>query len=188
MKCTATNRQGKPCRINASPGANVCWRHGANAPQVKANAAIRVELSRWGMDGNTDLADPGETLLRLLTQSKIRAELYSAEVSKMVDEHGMQEALTGDVQVIDPQSGTLTKINEYVRAMAQLELQERDRCAKFAKLALDAGIAERQVRIAERQGALIEQVLMTAFERMDLSADQRQLAPAAIREALQLVA
>jgi hypothetical protein len=37
----------------------------------------------------------------------------------------------------------------------QLEAKERDRCANFASKAVAVGLAERTVRIAERQGQLI---------------------------------
>jgi len=40
--CTATNRQGEPCRNHAVVGARVCHLHGGAAPQVKRKAALRL--------------------------------------------------------------------------------------------------------------------------------------------------
>jgi hypothetical protein len=40
---------------------------------------------------------------------------------------------------------------EAIRGLAELEAKERERCASFASKAVAAGIAERTVRIAERQ-------------------------------------
>jgi hypothetical protein len=50
--------------------AVVCSSHGGAAPQVRARAAVRDEVFRWGL-GNVDV-DPGETLLKLVAQSAAR--------------------------------------------------------------------------------------------------------------------
>jgi len=42
--CTATTRQGKPCRQPAIRGASVCKMHGGNAPQVRKAAALRLAM------------------------------------------------------------------------------------------------------------------------------------------------
>lgn len=186
-RCTATSKQtGKPCGNAAIPGGLVCRHHGGGAPQVRARATVVAEIDSWGLGDTT--VDPGETLLRLLSQAVARAEKYAAQVAAQVEEHGLYDALVGDRLIQDPDSGRVTKIDEYVRAMALIEAQERDRAAKFAKMAIEAGLAERQVRLAERQGALIEQVLVAAFEHLELTAEQRRAAPDAIRAALAIVA
>jgi hypothetical protein len=56
--------------------------------------------------GGTDV-DPGETLLRLLAQARARAQVYAAEVARVVAEHGLQEALVGDRFVQNPDTGRL---------------------------------------------------------------------------------
>ena len=70
------------------------------------------------------------------------------------------------------------KACEYIRGLAQLEPQERDRCANFATKAVAAGPAERTVRIAERQGQLI--VLQAALREVDLSPEQASAFKAAL--------
>ena len=186
-RCTAKRSNGQPCKRWAIKGAMVCTAHGAAAPQVRAKAAVVAEVQAWGLGDST--IDPGETLLRLLTQSVARAEGYAAELAAEVDRQGgsLADALTGESLILNPNNGNLQKVGEYVRAMAMLEAQERDRAAKFAAQAIAAGLAERQVRLAERQGVLIEQVITAAFERLDLSVEQRRAAPAAIRAALAAV-
>jgi hypothetical protein len=44
---------------------------------------------------------------------------------------------------------------EAIRGLADLEAKERERCGNFASKAVAAGLAERTVRIAERQGQLM---------------------------------
>ena len=59
----------------AIKGGEVCRKHGGAAGQVKAKAAVRAELLSWGLGDAT--VDPGEVLLRLVTQSAARAERYA---------------------------------------------------------------------------------------------------------------
>jgi hypothetical protein len=62
-------------KAKAIPGGTVCRWHGGAAGQVKAKAAVRAELLGWGLGDAT--VDPGEVLLRLVTQSAARAERYA---------------------------------------------------------------------------------------------------------------
>src|SRR4051794_6172014 len=58
-----------------------------------------------------------------------------------------------------------------------------DRAAKHAKLALDAGVAERQVAIAEREGEMLAQVIKAILGDLGLSKQQRE-APGVVRRHL----
>jgi hypothetical protein len=76
VQCAAVSKQtGKQCKAKAIPGGTVCLWHGGAAGQVKAKAAVRAELLGWGLGDAT--VDPGEVLLRLVTQSAARAERYA---------------------------------------------------------------------------------------------------------------
>ena len=163
----------------------MCPSHGGNAPQVRRRAAVRAELESWGLDAVT--VDPGETLLRLLSQSAARAERYAAALQRLVDEQGLEGALVGDTLVIDNE-GTSRKVGEYVRGLAQIESQERDRAANFAQLAIKAGLAERQVRVAERQTELVEQALAATLSDLGMSDDEQQKAFGRLAHHLRLIA
>jgi hypothetical protein len=52
--------------------------------------------------------------------------------------------------------------------------EERDRLARFSKAALDAGVAERAVKLAERTGAAIAEVLQRVFGDPVLGLNPRQ--------------
>lgn len=104
VMCTAVSKQtGKPCKLKAIPGGTVCRFHGGAAKQVKAKAAVRAELITWGVADALD--DPGEVLLRLVTQSRKRADLYAhllqeafeaAERLKQAHAAGMNIEAEGD--------------------------------------------------------------------------------------------
>jgi hypothetical protein len=74
---------------------------------------------------------------------------------------GGVSALVGQTYSLSA-SGHLYATGEAVRGLARLESEERDRCATFAAKAIAAGLAERQVRLAERQGALVVEILRAA--------------------------
>jgi hypothetical protein len=84
--------------------------------------------------------------------------------------------------------GYLYATGEQNRGLADLEAKERDRCANFAAKAITAGLAERQVRLAERQGELIVQVLTAVFDDLGLSEEQQEVAPDVIARHLTLLA
>jgi hypothetical protein len=184
-KCKGKTR-GRPCEAWPVKGALVCIAHGGGAPQVQAKARVRVELMSWGLDAQT--VDPGETLLRLVSQSAARAERYARELfDKLADDEdgALRKALVADVWIVDLE-GEAHKAGEYVRALAKLEADERDRCANFCRIAIAAGLAERQVRLAERQGQMIAEVLRTVMgdPELGLTEAQKIALPAVARRAL----
>lgn len=185
-KCVARNRAGTQCGNYAIPGGTVCKIHGGSTGHIAAKAKVRAELESWGLDAPT--VDPGQTLLRLVSQSAARAERYAQELfAKLADDEdgALRKALVADVWILDLE-GESHKAGEYVRALAKLEAEERDRCANFCRIAIAAGLAERQVRLAERQGQLIAEVLRTVMGDPELGLTEAQKAalPAVARRAL----
>jgi hypothetical protein len=192
--CTGHRKDGEDCRAFALNGSDKCDRHLFN-PEARRKASVRAELERWGL-GDTTL-DPGEVLLRLVSQSANRAEFLSMLLQEQYErvESGEQETtLPARLSVFIGRTfalnrdGTPVPIAEAVRALVQLEGEERDRCANFAAKAVAAGLAERQVRLAERTGAMIAEVLRAVLsdESLGLSEDQRAAVPALLRQHLQI--
>jgi hypothetical protein len=81
-----------PCRNWPRRGTDVCPVHGGNAPQVKAKAAVRAEVMSWGLGDTT--VDPGEVLLRLVTQSAARCGLYASRLEEAYDAAGRLAQVT----------------------------------------------------------------------------------------------
>ena len=63
---------------------------------------------------------------------------------------------------------------EAIRGLADLEAKERERCANFASKAVAAGLAERTVRITERQGQLMMEMVQAALREVDHQAQERR--------------
>lgn len=225
-KCHAKTVAGNPCKQYAIRGGTVCAKHGGRAKQVRAKAAVRAELQAWGL-GDTNV-DPGEVLLKLVSQSAARAgryarlleEAYDAaerlkaaheaeelfETAELDDDEAERAAVqvarddlkrifnSGGVAALvghtydSSKDGGIFATGEAIRGLAQLEAAERDRCANFAAKAVAAGLATRQVELAERQGALMAQVVLAVFEELDLTDEQREAVPDVLERHLRLVA
>jgi hypothetical protein len=57
-----------------------------------------------------------------------------------------------------------------------------ERLAGFSKMAVDAGVAERQVRLSERQSEILAAVILTVVGELGLSDEQRGRVPALLAE------
>lgn len=183
-KCVHGKDTSSRCKNWPLKGGVVCRSHGGNAPQVRAKAAIRAELMAWGLDAPT--VDPGETLLKLVSQSAARAEGYALELKELASEHvNLRDALIREAY---GEFGTV--VGEYVRGLVALEAQERERCANWCVKAIAAGLAERQVRLAEKTGELMADVLRNVLgdPSLGLSSEQRRAVPDVIRRHLAISA
>lgn len=228
--CTGTTKAGAQCRRSPIAGARVCGLHGGAAPQVRAKAVVRAELMNWGLDSPT--VDPGETLLKLVSQSAARAAHYASlleqaydaaerlrraheagelfttrEDSGPDDDRGESPAVQQAREDLDrvfaiggvaalvgntygaSSSGSVYATGEAVRGLVVLEAQERERCAGWCIKAIAAGLAERQVRLAERQGALLADALRAVMgdASLGLSEEQRRAMPGVIRRHLSAI-
>jgi hypothetical protein len=190
-------------------GGMVCHAHGGKAPQVRAKADVRAELENWGL--TDELVNPDETLLKLVSQSARRVNLYAALLQDAFDAaerlrqaHEAGELLvdgdeatsksleqaqmdldriftTGGVGALigyrygaAGKEGYIYRVGEDLRGLADLEMKERELCAKFSSKAIAAGIAERQVRLAERQEDLAVAMLRAALNELDLPPQRAQ--------------
>lgn len=206
-RCRATSRRsGQRCGRAAIVGGTVCHIHGGKTPVVAAKAreravrmaaeeAARRMVARAGVD-----ADPIEHLLDSLYCSAALVQVYGQMVADLdnaaeVDLTARPGALRGEVWVETDEAG-----DQRLRADRLLVLDRQgftrphpfvalhhealDRRAKYAALAIQAGVAERQVRLAEQQGALVAQVLRGVLA--DLGVADHPDAPAVMRRHLQL--
>lgn len=185
-RCTGHKANGDRCGLPPIAGTTVCRKHGGAAPQVAAKAAVRAAVMNWGL-GDVHV-DPGETLLMLVAQSADRVRRYAREIADLVAESPrLRDALVGESWVVGD-DGQSRKAGEYIRGLVRLEMDERKLCGHFSKLALDAGIAARQVELAERFGSQLAEVLRLVFgdPELGLTEDQRRVAPLVARRHLEI--
>jgi hypothetical protein len=99
--------------------------------------------------------------------------------------HAQVVILESEVRSYDAQGGA-HQSRPGAKTMQRWE-RERDRMLNVAKTCIGLGIAERQVRLAERNGELIARVMIATAERLGLTPEQRLALPALVTEQVQLL-
>lgn len=78
---------------------------------------------------------------------------------------GGVSTLIGHTYAADKDGGVFAT-GEAIRGLVTLEAQERDRAAGMAAKAVAAGLATRQVELAERQGQLVADVIRSVLQQL----------------------
>ena len=90
--------------------------------------------------------------------------MYAQELKALVDESpNLREALVAEVW-ISTEHDTY-KAGEYVRGLAKLEAEERDRCASFCAKAVAAGLVKKQTELAQIQGEMLVKALQAVLDQ-----------------------
>lgn len=205
-ECVKPRSKGRGvCHGPAIEGTDSCRMHAGVSSEV-AKAQGRARITAFSALGGVPSIDPGLAVLASLHMSWLRVHLYARLLEEQVanDASGAHWAhpenltdgaaddqpspdgvrgLIGHTYAADKMAGIFAS-GEAVRALVQLEAQERDRAVKFAKVAHDMGIAEREVRLAEQQGELMATVIRNILGDLGLTPEQLELAPAAIQRRL----
>ena len=139
-----SRRTGKPCHQIAIEGVDACQEHsGMSRAATKAKGQAALMRAAFAETiAAADYADPGDVLLWAVTISARQVAWLRSLLA---------ERMTGDGK---PQID-----GDDLTALVKLEHDERRELARAAKSALDAGIAERQVRLAERVAEQLVAVL-----------------------------
>lgn len=172
-QCAAHTRRGKPCGGRPVKGARVCRMHGGAAAQVQAAAARRLAedkarevLLGFGVQVDTD---PHTQLARLINTSAGLVSFYEYQCRKL-----HPDALVwGDVEVRDDFRGLTVVQRGEISVWLRLYNEERDRLGRLCRDAIASGLAEREVRLAEQQGALVAEVLRLVLADLELTPDQQ---------------
>jgi hypothetical protein len=215
FECKAQRKHGAgDCHAIAIDGTPYCRMHAGVSLEV-ARAQGQARITAFSALGATPGIEPGYAVLASLHMSWLRVHMYARLLEEQVrneaDEPvggwgesqrtdgghtvgaGSQPSadgvagLIGHTYAADKQAGIFAA-SESQRALVQLESQERDRAVRYAKVAHDMGIAEREVRLAEKQGELLASVIRGVLDDLDLSEEQQAQAPAAIQARLRAVA
>lgn len=156
--------KGEPCRQwkgwgTEHRGWGHCRTHQGNTPNHEAQAAREAATAALASLGIQVRSDPAQALLEQVWEASGNVAFLRAGVQAL----GRAVALGGTPHVLTRMYG-----------------EERDRLARISKLALDAGIAERAITLAELQADAIVVVVTRVLDSLEL--------PRAQRDAAQLVA
>lgn len=172
-KCPTIKQGGERCKQPAGYrtdhlGYGQCIYHGGNSPALKTHAKkerLEHEVKTMGL--------PRE----IPPEQALMEEVYrSAGVVAWVGEQ------VSGLQVQDVFH--LTDMGTLPRAWVDVYRREREHLAKVAKMAIDAGIAERHVRIAEEQGRMLAAAIQKILGDLNLTPEQAAQAPKIVRRHL----
>lgn len=187
--CNARVGRGRCKRIAGANtdhlGLGACSRHGGGTPS--ANLAAARAMAAKVMGTPVDVS-PHEALLYCV-QITAAAVIYCND---MIGE--LVTALATPTIVTDREwsggeegGGFSTQVvtrDKEMNIWIRVRDEYVDRLAKFAKMAIDAGVEERLVRIAEKTAEFMRPVLQAIFDELELTAEQRERAPDILRRHL----
>jgi hypothetical protein len=156
---------GKTCVLKAGFGTDhsgfgKCKFHGGMSPSGKL-AAAREETRGTAFYGDPVDVTPGEALLQEVRRTGGHVAYLAAKVAQAdLDAKDTGEPLTARV-----------------RALRELYAHERRHLTQVCQVALHAGVEERAVRVAERWGDELANVLSAILEDLQLTKEQQARAP-----------
>lgn len=178
------------------PGFGYCKFHGGNTPagrKAGAKAAGRALLAeRRATFGDKDdptllSVTPEQALLEEVRRSVALVRWLEEKISawEFIDLESLTErerdAVTNikglGLPALTTESEKGTPYATDVHSWLILYREEREHMVKVSKMTLDAGIQERQVRLAEQQGLLLSSVIRRILDALILSPEQQLLIP-----------
>lgn len=202
FECKAQRKHGAgDCHAIAIDGTPYCRMHAGVSLEV-AKAQGQARITAFSALGATPSIEPGYAVLASLHLSWLRLHLYAGLLEEQVGADAAERAslsggftdgaaddqpapegvrgLIGHTYAADKGAGIFAA-SEAIRALVGLEAQERDRVVRFAKVAHDMGIAEREVKLAESQGQLLASVVRNILGDLTLTPEQLEQAPGVIQ-------
>ena len=189
-RCTAKSKQsGERCKRGTTPGVDKCYIHAGVSKAELAGRAAEEEAKRavitYGLPRDVS---PSDALLEEVRFTAGHVAWLRGRVSDLAP-----DALTwGTREMVDKQAtefpGTDTTEAAAVNMWLELYYRERKHLVDVCKAAISVGIEERMVRLAEAQGALLNDVIRRILARLSLSSAQSALLPVVVPEELRRAA
>lgn len=193
--CNAIKRDGKPCSLTAGQGTDHvgigrCKFHGGSTPTHMHHAAktqARMHAVTMGAPINIE---PHDALLWCVRIAAGEVSYCNVMVAMLhpddatgntvsIKRRPLSHGKEGDSSHETVEETTIA--DPALHIWINTRREAIDRLAKFSKMAVDAGVAERQVQLAERYGEAIGNVVGRILDGLNLSATQMRKAPELVR-------
>ncbi|MFE9099876.1 hypothetical protein [Actinomadura geliboluensis] len=205
-ECTRNRRArrgGGRCHEPAIPGLDRCYHHAGYSREIAQ--AQGEAMDAWTATYHEVAVTPAQAVIGMLNMAWFRATYYAGLIEEQVlqaqtdrDEHGDTydkgappvgegAGLIGHTYSADKEYGIFAS-GEAIRGLVQLEQQERDRVVKYAEAAHRMGIAERQIQLAEQQGALLAGAIRKILDGLNLTPEQKKTVPQLVPSVLRAIA
>lgn len=178
--CGAKARSGKPCKQQAGWGTDHlgfanCKLHGGLSPTgIKHAAGLQARHLAVEVD-----MEPHDALLWCVRVAAGEVVFFTRKISELEE-----TALVVESERVETDEGgewglktkTVTSTDARLHIWVEGRAHAVDRLAKYAKMAVDAGVEERRVRIAETLSSELSDLLAAVFAAMGATPEQLQLA------------
>ena len=193
--CGAKTRNGGTCRNAPLPGTNRCRMHGGASPQAQAKARERLAVAKAELEvarlGARRDIHPADALLELVHWTAGEVDYWRARVVALAetDEDALTWGTTQHRDGVGPEGPVDITTREAAPNVAYRMLTDAsNRLAAYASAALKAGVEERRVRLAEKQGALVADVIRGILTDLHLTPEQELLVGTVVPQRLRQLA
>lgn len=194
-----TTCQNKAGEGTSHPGYGNCKFHGGSTEAGNKKAVrqygrdlIQQGKDRFGGDGSLLTITAEEALIEEVRRSVAMVRFLEEQIGTW-----QYASLSADPDADPPYLGGLpTLMDETARGAStftderewlMLYREERKHMAQVSSLAIGAGLAERMVRIAEKQGEVLATVVRQILDALALSPEQRALVPHLVPQVIRQV-
>jgi hypothetical protein len=183
-RCGMKKGGGGTCNLGAGwgtdhPGVGRCKWHGGNSLTHKKQAWT-LEAQR--LLGEEFEIDPINALMWLIRLAAGDVQYWRQEIARIQLEAQAQGLSPSEALLTDEFTSEVSYIAPQLKIAGVKYEQAQERLAKHAKMALDVGIAERAVRLAEAYGETIAMLISNILQ--DLWAQPQDVLPAWSRDKL----
>ena len=152
-------------------GYGLCKHHMGNTPAGKIAGARAAVIGMAKVYGEPRDIDPYDALLEEVQRSAGIVTWMDGKIGELTDSDIME----------------LTKEGYKPAVWIDIHRLERAHLARCCKMAIDAGIAERTMKLAEDQGRLLAAAITEIVASIPMSASAREKAPAVIARVLRTI-
>lgn len=163
--------------------------HMGNTPSHRQKAAMMEAHEQARVMGFPIDIDPMQGLLVVIKISAGEIAYCTDRIAelapkKAIVRHKKVVSRAGDLDSYEEvEKSTEASLNIWIVArQAAME-----RFARFCKMAIDAGVAEKQVAIAEQTGLIMGQLLNAVLGELGLTKEQKKLAPQVVQKHMLLL-
>ena len=160
----------------------------ARVTRAKATAVLR----NLGYDPEASDVDPSEALLRLVSDKAREVAWWRGRVDQLQagseDEDQITWGRTKHEEGVGPlgpvdKDDWAAELNINIRALHEAE----DQLARYASLALKAGVEQQRVEVRKQEALLLVGVIHQILDSLQLTGDQQKLVPHVVPSALRAI-